>query len=49
MDAAGVYRLTPDSRELQTGKSKQFIVDDSVQHSPNIYSNVGRLECTALN
>ena len=31
---------------LPTGRSQQLIVDDSVQHSPKIYFDVGCLECT---
>ena len=31
---------------LPTGRSQQFIVDDSVQHSPKVYFDVGCLECT---
>ena len=31
---------------LPTGRSQQLIVDDSVQHSPKVYFDVGCLECT---
>ena len=48
-DAAGMYRSTTDSRELLTGKGQQFIVDDSVQNSPKVYSDVGWLKCTTSN
>ena len=44
-----MYRSTTDSRALPSGKNQQFIVDDSVQHSPKVYSYVGWLECTASN
>ena len=44
-----MYRSTIDFRELSTGKGQRFIVDDSVQDSHKVYSDVGWLECITSN